>query len=100
MSDENRAVCRELNASEKEAVEGALSWTSQSNAALGAAYLEFEEARTRFELAQKNLASRAATARQSEAQCNQVMAKIIEALELPPGEWSYDGKGSFVRKDK
>lgn len=95
MSDENK---RALSSQEREAVEGALSWIKDSNAALGEAYLEFEEARMRFELAEKKLASCSATARQSEVQCNQVMVRLVETLNLPPGEWVYDGDGSLRRK--
>ena len=89
-----------LSPEQQEAIAGAKSWVDDSAAALGLAYLEFQEAEQRFHLAEQNLASRAATTRQSEMQCNQVMAKFAELLELGPGEWVYDGKDKFVRKDK
>jgi hypothetical protein len=89
----------QLDANQREAIAGAKSWVDESAAALGLAYLEFQEAEQRFRLAEQNLASRAATTRQSEMQRNQVMAKFAELLELGPGEWVYDGKDKLVRKD-
>jgi len=89
-----------LNPAQQEAIAGAQGWVDDSAAALGMAYLEYQEARQRYELAEKNLASRASTTRQAEMQQNQVMAKFAEVLELPPGQWVYDGKGKLVMKDK
>ena len=63
------------------------------------AYLEYQEARARFELAEKSLAATAQTARQAEAQRAQILAKFAETLELPPGEWVYHEQ-KLVRKDK
>jgi len=89
----------ELSPKQQEAIAGAKSWVDDSAAALGMAYLEYQEARQRYELAEKNLAARASTTRQSEMQRDQVMAKFAELLELGPGQWVYDGKDKLVRKD-
>ena len=99
MSESKRTEV-ELDANQREAIAGAKSWVDESAAALGLAYLEYQEAEQRFRLAEQNLASRASTTRQSEMQCNQVMAKFAELLELGPGEWVYDGNGKLVRKDR
>jgi len=100
LSEAEQDTLRQLTVEEKEAIEGAQKWVDDSAAALGMAYLEYEESKLRYELAAKNLASRAATTRQSEVQRNQVMVKFVEVLELGPGEWVYDGKGKLVKKDK
>lgn len=99
MGDKEKTF-RQLNVDEKKAIEEAQGWVDQSAAALGLAYLEYQEAKLRYELAEKNLASRAATTRNSEMQRNQVMATFAQVLELGPGEWVYDGEGKLVRKDK
>ncbi|MBW2690430.1 MAG: hypothetical protein JRC99_10930 [Deltaproteobacteria bacterium] len=88
-----------LSPEEQEAISGAKSWVDSSAVELGLAYLEFEEARQRFDLAEKNLASRASSTRQAEFQRNQVMAQFVELLSLPPGQWVYDGANKLVKKD-
>lgn len=93
----NESSC-DLDANQREAIAGAQGWVDDSAAALGMAYLEFQEAEQRFRLAEQNLASRATTTRQSEMQRNQVMAKFAELLDLGPGEWVYDGKNKLVMK--
>jgi hypothetical protein len=100
LSDAEQQTFRQLNVDEKEAIEGAQGWVDQAAATLGLAYLEYEEAKMRFQLAEQALASRAASTRNAEVQRNQVMAKFVELLELGPGEWVYDGKGKLVRKDQ
>ena len=79
-------------------IESAEGWVLTSMAALGQACLEHQEAKLRYDLAESNLRSRSATARQSEEQRAQVLSKIAELIDLGEGEWTYDGNGKMVRK--
>jgi hypothetical protein len=90
----------ELSDDQRAGIEEANSWVSSSMAVLGEAYLEHEEARLAYELAEKKLRSCAATARQAEKQRAQVVKTIASMLPLEQGEWVYDGQGKMVRKDK
>lgn len=88
----------DLSPEEQDAIAGAQGWVNSTAVELGLAYLEYEEARQRFELAERNLASRASSTRQAEIQRNQVMTQFVKLLSLPPGEWVYDGTSKLVQK--
>jgi signal transduction histidine kinase len=90
---------RELAPDQDAGIKEANRWVSDSMAVLGEAYLEYEEAKLRYELAEKKLRSCSATARQSEKQRAQVVSTIVKMLDLGPGEWVYDESGKMVRKD-
>ena len=83
----------------KAGMDEADGWVRETSSVLGFAFLEHEEARLRYELAQKNLSDRAATTRQAEVQRGHVLKKMAAMLNLGPGEWVYDGAGKLVRKD-
>lgn len=74
-------------------------WVKDATSALGLAYLEHEEARARFEHAQKNLNATTVTAREAEIQHGHVLKKMAAMLNLGEGQWVYDGAGKLVRKD-
>lgn len=80
-------------------IEKANGWVSNSMAVLGEAYLEYEEAKLRFELAEKKLRSCSVTARQSEKQRANVVQAIAQMLNLDNGEWLYHESGKMVKKE-
>ncbi len=83
----------ELDADQVLALESSFSWMLDAKAALGAAYLSFEEAE--FELAKV-----ARHAREAEKQHAQVLRIIGAMKDLPSGEWCYDsGRKCLVRKE-
>lgn len=88
-----------LSEDQRKGFDEANGWVSSSMAVLGEAFLEFEDAKMRYELAEKKLRNASATARQSEKQRAQVASTIAGMLELGEGEWVYDGKGKMVRKN-
>lgn len=88
----------ELAQGQREGLEQGSKWVNDAAAELGFAYLEYAATRTRFELAEKNLANRIATVREAEAQHANFQKAVAAALELGPGEWVYDGTSKLVKK--
>ena len=89
----------DLAPDQRKGIEEANGWVAGSMAVLGEAFLEFEQAKMRYELAEKKLRSCSATARQSEKQRAQVVGTIAGMLNLGEGEWVYDGNGKMVKKE-
>lgn len=91
-------IVREISAKHQREIEEANSWVSSSLHALGESYLEYEEAKLRFDVAEKRLRSNSVTAQQAKIQRAQIMKKIAETLSLTDGEWTFDG-GTLVKKE-
>ncbi len=89
----------DLSDDQRKGIEEANSWVSSSMAVLGEAYLEYEEAKLRYELAERKLRSCSSTARQSEKQRAHAVGTIAGLLNLGEGEWVYDGSGKMVKKE-
>jgi len=74
-------------------------WVKTASSELGLAYLEYEDAKLRFEVASGRLNNLGVATRKAEIQRSHVLAKMSAMLNLGPGEWVYDGIDKLVRKD-
>lgn len=69
-------------------------------AELGAAYLDYSEAETRFLKAKAALVKCKASAFEAEMNRGNIVEAIAKTLDLPPGEWVYEKKQCrLVKKD-
>ena len=90
----------ELSDDQRDAIEEAGNWSADALAQLGASYLEYSDAETRYLTAKARLTKHRAGAIEAEMSRGNVIAAISHSLKLPPGEWTYDPKkGMLVRKD-
>jgi hypothetical protein len=90
----------ELSDDQREAIEEAGNWSAAAMAALGASYLEYSDAEVRYTTAKARLSKHRSAAIEAEMSRGNVIAAIGHALQLPPGEWTFDPKqGKLVKKD-
>lgn len=87
-----------LTGDHKAAIEDSENWTTSALAQLGQSYLEYADVETRYLKAKADLTKHRGAAVQAEMSRGNVLAAIVQELELSPGEWTYDPKQGKLRK--
>lgn len=88
-----------LSEDEQERLKELESTLHQMEAALGRAYLEYGEAKVRFEETERILQGCVSGTRGLAQKQKSFLESLAAKYSLNSGEWVYDGKGRFVRKD-
>lgn len=82
------------------AIEEAGGWSANALAELGAAYLDYAEAESRYLKSKARLVACKGGALEAESTRGKIVASVAQTLDLPPGEWVYDsGQRKLVKKD-